>query len=165
MEVFCSDLTGHSSFIIMRITRDSDEECRAELVGQLTDGFFENYCGEVKGREIEPDSLRLNLEKVGKMLSEQREFKTFDHKALQSYRRTGTIDTLAAAMSGVGLDPTALCDALAKAESRRMATYEYMSDTPVSEEALASYNNALNELTEERNRSLKLLADAIGFVL
>ena len=39
MEVFCSDLTGDSSFIIMRITRDSDEECRAELAGQLTDGF------------------------------------------------------------------------------------------------------------------------------
>ncbi len=160
-EVFCADLTGHPSYIIMRITRDNEADCRDELRGQITDGFFENYCGSVRGKEIDPDSLSLDLDKVRKMLSAQHEIIEFDHKALQSYRRTGMIDTLAAAMSGLGLNSEPLCNALSNAEYHRMATYNYMSDEPVSEEALAAYNEALKELTEERSKAIKTLENAL----
>lgn len=43
IEVLNSDKTGSNYYSIIRITRDTVEECEKELNGQLTDGIFENY--------------------------------------------------------------------------------------------------------------------------
>lgn len=42
IEVENSDKTGTNDFSIIRITRNTPEECQKELDGQLTDGIFEN---------------------------------------------------------------------------------------------------------------------------
>lgn len=42
IEVLNSDLTGTNDFSIVKITRNTSEECLAELEGQLSDGIFES---------------------------------------------------------------------------------------------------------------------------
>lgn len=42
IEVENSDKTGTNDYSIIRITRNSSEECEEELRGQLSDGIFEN---------------------------------------------------------------------------------------------------------------------------
>ena len=42
IEVDNSDKTGTNDYSIVRITRNTAEECEAELNGQITDGIFEN---------------------------------------------------------------------------------------------------------------------------
>lgn len=42
VEVINSDITGTNDYSIIKITRDSAEECLQELEGQLSDGIFEN---------------------------------------------------------------------------------------------------------------------------
>ena len=42
IEVLNSDQTGTNDYSIIRITRDTAEECQEELDGQLSDGIFEN---------------------------------------------------------------------------------------------------------------------------
>lgn len=42
IEVENSDKTGTNEYSIVRITRDTYEECERELLGQLSDGIFEN---------------------------------------------------------------------------------------------------------------------------
>jgi hypothetical protein len=43
IEVENADKTGTNDYAIVRITRETSEECEAELMGQITDGIFENY--------------------------------------------------------------------------------------------------------------------------
>ena len=42
VEVENSDKTGTNEYSIVRITRNTAEECLQELEGQLSDGIFEN---------------------------------------------------------------------------------------------------------------------------
>ena len=42
LEVLNSDTTGTNEYSIVRITRNTAEECERELWGQITDGIFEN---------------------------------------------------------------------------------------------------------------------------
>lgn len=42
LEVLNSDKTGTNEYTIVKITRNTYEECFKELSGQLTDGIFEN---------------------------------------------------------------------------------------------------------------------------
>lgn len=42
LEVLNSDKTGTNDFSIVKITRNTSEECEDELEGQLSDGIFEN---------------------------------------------------------------------------------------------------------------------------
>lgn len=42
IEVENSDKTGTNEYSIIRITRNTTEECEIELEGQLSDGIFEN---------------------------------------------------------------------------------------------------------------------------
>lgn len=42
LEVKNSDKTGTNEYSIIRITRNTPEECEKELEGQLSDGIFEN---------------------------------------------------------------------------------------------------------------------------
>ena len=43
-----ADVTGTNEYSIVRITRNTAEECLRELDGQISDGIFENYnVGEV----------------------------------------------------------------------------------------------------------------------
>lgn len=42
IEMLNSDITGTNDYSIIRITRNTAEECEAELLGQLSDGIFEN---------------------------------------------------------------------------------------------------------------------------
>ncbi len=57
IECFCSDKTGTNDFVIVKITRNTAEECLDELNGQITDGIFENcQTGEVE--EVNADSIR-----------------------------------------------------------------------------------------------------------
>lgn len=66
MEVYTSDLTGHTSYILIRITRNSEEECDEEFEGQISDGYFEDYRGDIKGKEIKPDSIKFDPELIKK---------------------------------------------------------------------------------------------------
>ena len=44
-----ADITGTNEYSVVRITRNTAEECEEELDGQITDGIFENYnVGEVE---------------------------------------------------------------------------------------------------------------------
>lgn len=43
LEVFNSDRTGTNEYSLVRITRNTAEECEREFYGQLYDGIFENY--------------------------------------------------------------------------------------------------------------------------
>ena len=48
IEVENSDKTGTNEYSIIRITRNTAEECEDELNGQISDGIFENSrVGEV----------------------------------------------------------------------------------------------------------------------
>jgi hypothetical protein len=42
IEIENSDETGTNEYSIVRITRNTAEECESELWGQITDGIFEN---------------------------------------------------------------------------------------------------------------------------
>ena len=42
VEVENSDKTGTNEYTILRITRDTAEDCENELWGQIDDGIFEN---------------------------------------------------------------------------------------------------------------------------
>jgi hypothetical protein len=42
LEVENSDKTGTNDYSIVRITRDTADECEKELYGQIDDGIFEN---------------------------------------------------------------------------------------------------------------------------
>lgn len=42
IEVENSDKTGTNEYSIVRITRDTAEDCERELWGQISDGIFEN---------------------------------------------------------------------------------------------------------------------------
>lgn len=42
LEVKNSDKTGTNEYSIFSVTCDTEEECAAELEGQLSDGIFEN---------------------------------------------------------------------------------------------------------------------------
>ena len=48
IECINGDKLGTNEYCIVRITRDSEEECVNEMFGQLNDGIFENFrFGEV----------------------------------------------------------------------------------------------------------------------
>jgi hypothetical protein len=51
IEVINADKTGSNDYTVIRITRDSAEECEDELKGQLSDGVFEN-CKVGKIEEV-----------------------------------------------------------------------------------------------------------------
>ena len=71
-EVFCADLTGHPSYIIVRITRNTEEECNEEWAGQITDGYFENYRGDIRGKEVDPAKIKLDMSRIEDMCTEVR---------------------------------------------------------------------------------------------
>ena len=49
LEVENSDKTGTNAYSIVRITRNTAEECEKELYGQISDGIFENSnVGEIE---------------------------------------------------------------------------------------------------------------------
>lgn len=49
VEVLNADKTGTNEYSVIRITRDTAEECQEEFDGQLTDGIFENSrWGEIE---------------------------------------------------------------------------------------------------------------------
>lgn len=43
IEVLNHDKTGTHEYSIIRITRNTEEECESDFWGQLSDGVFENY--------------------------------------------------------------------------------------------------------------------------
>ena len=48
IEIDNSDKTGTNDYSVIRITRNTAADCEAELEGQLSDGYWENYrYGEV----------------------------------------------------------------------------------------------------------------------
>lgn len=55
LEVVNADTTGTNEYTILRITRNTAEECEDEFWGQVTDGVFENSrvgrCVEIKEEE------------------------------------------------------------------------------------------------------------------
>ena len=54
IEVFNADKTGTHEYAIMRITRNTLEDCYDEAHGQISDGVFENYkTGKIEWRVIE----------------------------------------------------------------------------------------------------------------
>ena len=55
LEILNADVTGTNEYTVIKITRNSAEECEDELRGQLSDGYFENACvgkvEEIKGKD------------------------------------------------------------------------------------------------------------------
>ena len=49
--VDCADKTGTNDYVVVTITRNTAKECKDELMGQITDGIFEN-CRVGKVEEI-----------------------------------------------------------------------------------------------------------------
>lgn len=51
LEIINSDRTGTNEYTIIKITRNTAEECEEELDGQISDGIFENcrvgLCEEI----------------------------------------------------------------------------------------------------------------------
>ena len=37
-----SDITGTNDYSLVKITRNTEEECELEIIGQVSDGIFEN---------------------------------------------------------------------------------------------------------------------------
>lgn len=42
IKIVREDVTKTNEYVILEITRDTEEEIKKELAGQLSDGFFEN---------------------------------------------------------------------------------------------------------------------------
>lgn len=42
LEMECSDKTGTNDYVILKITRNTADDCECELFGQISDGIFEN---------------------------------------------------------------------------------------------------------------------------
>lgn len=58
IEIINSDRTGTNDFTIIRITRNTPEECERELQAQISDGVFENS----RTGKIEPERTFLNFD-------------------------------------------------------------------------------------------------------
>jgi hypothetical protein len=54
LEVLNSDRTGTNEYSLVRITRNTAEECEREFYGQLYDGIFEN-CRTGRVEEVSND--------------------------------------------------------------------------------------------------------------
>lgn len=53
IEVLNADTTGTNDYSLVYITRDTEEECNNEFMGQLSDGIFENSrTGRIEELEI-----------------------------------------------------------------------------------------------------------------
>ncbi len=154
MEVFCADLTGNSSNIVVRITRDTEEDVYDELDGQITDGYFENYCGKIRYTEIDPDSVKLVHSLVKKALDEQKTVRTIDHDFMSHYSTTKTLYKLAAIMSGLGILPIDLVNAQEEADYWRMCINNPWDTREVSDEEKDNYQKSLEKLTEVRADSI-----------
>lgn len=59
IKVFNSDKTDTNEYSIVSITRNTSDECYAELYGQLTDGIFENcnYGDVIEINKIELEKI------------------------------------------------------------------------------------------------------------
>ena len=55
IETLCKDTTGISNYFLVRITRNTEEECVKEFWGQFYDGLLENetYIKEKNVEEVE----------------------------------------------------------------------------------------------------------------
>lgn len=73
MELFCADITGHPSYVIVRITRNSKNECEKEFRGQLTDGYFESYKGDIVKKEVKSCTTKAYHNKLYKMTNKLNE--------------------------------------------------------------------------------------------
>ncbi len=156
-EAFCADLTGHPSYIIIRITRNTEKECRDEFNGQLTDGYFENYNGSVKGKEIEPYSFRLNRDCVRHLLDDRNQYLAeYDKEGhtLKSLDLEYRVYTLAAAMSCEGYDPKPVIGAKWKMQHAWTMCFGWHSEDNVErrsdfENAVEAFNNAVKLAFDE----------------
>lgn len=65
LDIFNSDRTGTNEYNILRITRETREECFDELEGQLSDGLYEN--SNWGGYEVIDDNELINIvgEEIG----------------------------------------------------------------------------------------------------
>lgn len=55
IETLCTDVTGISTYFLIKITRNTEEECVKEFWGQFYDGLLENetYIKEKNVEEVE----------------------------------------------------------------------------------------------------------------
>ncbi len=65
LEVDTCEKTGTNDYVIVRITRNTSEECDRELSGQITDGYFENAA---VGKIVEIDGNEERFERLKKEL-------------------------------------------------------------------------------------------------
>lgn len=72
LEELCSDKTGLSDAVIVKVTRDSYEECEFEFDGQVTDGIFEN-CDVGDIDEISQEQLDAILQSREQSLNKNSE--------------------------------------------------------------------------------------------
>lgn len=77
IEVFNSDLTGTNDYTVVRITRNTENECFDEIEGQLSDGIFENMG---TGAVVEFDECDFPSLKEGK--NERKLYKVYANCAI-----------------------------------------------------------------------------------
>ena len=141
VECLCYDKTGTHDYAIMRITRDTAEECQDELDVQLEDGWFENSC---TGKIIEiPADEPITQKAVRKILCS---IEINKYKAEQFKRIEDVYDALL------------LEDALPKTPEGNPYT---------GTEAKAGADNSMDDVAEARvfeNKGIKFLQLSMTFL-
>lgn len=149
-EVFCADVTGHPSYLLVRITRETERDCDREFNGQLTDGFFEDYRGNIDAvvvSNIMPAPKQATLEKF---VAEQM---AMDFN-IDTYKACESIEALAAALSYVGLDGKSVGHAYWKAKVLKRALEQ--EKTPKAE---SEFYEAYRNLLAEREKAFEKLSE------
>ena len=158
-ETFNADLTGHTSYFILRITRNTEAECYDEFHGQLTDVYFENYRGEVRGEEVSPDSVKIKPELV---LKKCEEFELEKDKIEFERPDGGFDDTAMVVLNYYGLTEArdALSIKIGNAERTRRKLFGWNpEDTP---ENRAEYDKAIAEYRDEIADAYALIRETVS---
>ena len=147
LSCFCADLTGMPSYILFQITRDTDDECYNEFEGQLTDGFFENYYGDIKFKEIRSVKIDTKLcyqfilelkEKLGKIPM------TINEQAIAVTSLHDELSTMCAVIRGLKLRVEGFSKEREAAEEARIQRYGWNQiDTPETNMAIKKTNDEL----------------------
>ena len=155
MEVFCNDLTGHPSYILVRITRDDEKACYDEFNGQLSDGYFEDYRGIIKYKEVEPGFIKLNVERVREKIRLLSETEPNADIGMPN-------DNLLAVMSGLGMETGGFSKPYMNARRYLRHVRNYWGTHTVTEEDRVKCDDWVTRYTAAYKEAVNVIAERIG---
>ncbi len=153
-EVYCADLTGHTTYLLIRVNRDTEAACVEEFHEQLYYGFLEDYR-IVRYQDIEPEKIQVDHIRVGNVISEN--LQAYHNVDFRSYDYISKIWQLAAALKGLGIDPEGLVDAAREANRLGIEVCLYKK-----ENLRADYKKAIEEFKRELDRHLAMVNAKMG---